>query len=302
MSHQPFPAPGLHHDVSEASYHAVGWQQGIVSKSLLWDFYPNPHKWRFGPPKETTSAMSWGSLVDCLLLTPDQYESNFITLPEDAPKKPTAAQREAKKPSPETVEAVAWWDRFNGLAWNKTVISMEDFRRAMQAVQAVEAQPFAGEIVASSLRQISIVSEAKEPQTGLPFKAKCRLDIVPKAGTEYADWLWDFKTTRSLAGFDRTIANFGYHAQSSFYLDVFNAATGENRTRWGFIVQESAEPFEVAVFELDQADIIAGRKWYKSALALWCRCQRDQSFPSPWDEAIQPISRPRWAQYVDEQP
>ena len=59
---------------------------------------------------DPTDAMNDGTLLDCLLYTPSRFESMFYVIPENAPKRPTSAQRKAKKPSDETLAAIYFWD------------------------------------------------------------------------------------------------------------------------------------------------------------------------------------------------
>ena len=77
-------------------------------------------------------------------------------------------------------------------------------------------------------------------------------------------------------------ATFGYHGQAAFYLDLWNAATGEKRDRFAFLVQQSEAPFEIALVELGQLDIDAGRRWYQQAIAKYAICLQSDEWPSPW--------------------
>lgn len=272
MSATTWPAPGVHYGVSERDYHAIGWKQGVVSKSLLWAFAPNPFVWKFGPEKEPTAAMDWGSLVDCLFLKPQALNEDFIVSPYSDYK--TKAARE-------------WRD-----AQKRTVITSDDLERANLAVSALCQNPYASRFKAGAETQVSVIQALPDGENP-PRWAKCRLDIVP----EDPDWLCDLKTTgKPLTQIPSIIADRGYHAQAAFYMDLWNAATGEDRNRWAFIFQSDSPPYEVAVVELDRDGIEAGRKWYREAFAKWCRCTRDNNFPSLWEDEIKVISLPKWAQ------
>jgi len=168
---------------------------------------------------------------------------------------------------------------------------------ARQAVESINANPFAAEILAGATVQAAVVCEATEPETGTPCLVKGRLDIVPSSSGAYRDWIFDLKTCASLGKIESSIADFGYHAQAGLYLDLYNnaAQVSHKRTRFGFVFGESEDPYEVAVVELDPADIQAGREWFAKALALWCRCRRDNHFPSRYEDEIRVVSRPKWA-------
>ena len=166
-----FPQPGIHFGVSEAEYHAVGHAQGVVAKSLLWKFAANPYVWKYGPPQEVTPAMDWGSLVDCLALNPERLDEDFVVSPYDEFR---------------TNEAKAW-----RAAQTKTVIKQAELSRACLAAAKVKNNPFAANFLNGANTQVSIVCNGIEPQTGMGFRAKCRLDIVPRKSF----WLVDLKTT-----------------------------------------------------------------------------------------------------------
>ena len=265
--------PGINHNVPEDEYHAFR----AVSKSTLWSFAKNPSKWKkledAGIRREPTPAMQWGSLVDAMLLQPEEVERSFAVSPYDDFR---------------TKDAKAWRD-----AETRTVITQSTFDSAKAAADSVLSNPIAGDVLSGAETQVSVLVEGDETQTGERFLAKSRIDIVP--GEPFASWVFDLKTTQSLSDMDRTIANFGYHVQAAWYLDMYNAAAGEARSPWGFVFVESEFPYETAVVELDPLAIERGREWYLGALAKWCKCHRDGKFPSPFDGEIPVISLPKWA-------
>ena len=95
---------------------------GPVSASLIGAF-SDPLEFFSSKPKERTADMAWGSMVDCAWITPELFKAQFVVLPAKAPRKPTKAQRGAKKPSEDTVKAIEWWDRFEKITEGKQIIS-----------------------------------------------------------------------------------------------------------------------------------------------------------------------------------
>ena len=55
-----------------------------LSKSALWEFFKgSPYKWQNHPKQfKSTDAMKWGSLVDCLTTSPEDFDSQFIIRPD----------------------------------------------------------------------------------------------------------------------------------------------------------------------------------------------------------------------------
>ncbi len=264
---------GLNYGIPEAVYHAFP----AVSKSALWRFAKNPRKWYLtkDEPNAPTAAMTWGSLVDCLILQPHELPACFAVSPH-ADFRTKAAQE--------------WRD-----SQTVPVVTLAQVEEARRAASAVTGHHFAGAMLQGAITQLSAVASGIEDVTGERFLGKCRLDVVPDPGGPFSDWIVDLKTTQSLSKIPATIAEFGYHVQAAWYLDMFNVASGQERARWGFIFQESEAPYEVAVVELDPDAIAKGREWYLKALSQWCQSHKTGNFPNPWDDEIKVVNLPKWA-------
>lgn len=78
---------------------------------------------------EPTAAMIDGQLIDCLLFTPDEFESRFFVMPDDA-KKPTKAQINAAKPSPATIEQIDKWERLMESVKGRAIVKAEQVEEA----------------------------------------------------------------------------------------------------------------------------------------------------------------------------
>lgn len=78
---------------------------------------------------EPTAAMVEGSLLDCLLFTPDDFDRQFFIMPEDA-KKPTSAQVNAAKPSEKTLEQIAQWEALQDKIAGRQVIKFDQYGKA----------------------------------------------------------------------------------------------------------------------------------------------------------------------------
>ena len=257
---------GINRNISELEYHAFS----AISKSTLWKFAKNPAKWhktryeKFKPTRE----MTWGSLVDCQILQQHEIYNSFILSP----------YRDFK-----TKDAQIWRD-----AQVSEIVKQSDIDESVIAAELVKNHHFAGALLDGADTQVSCVIPINSGGLG-----KCRLDIVPQG--EFADSLVDLKTTNSLDKMPSTIADFGYHVQAAWYLDLYNLCTGEKRERWKFIFQESSAPYEIAVVELDPADIAIGRAWYLTALEQWNHSVETGHYPSPWDDEVKIIGLPYWA-------
>ena len=66
--------PQAYHDSKKGIPHCV-------SKSMLTDFARNPYKWKYRQDEgieKVSQGFRFGSLVDCLALTPDQFQSQYL--------------------------------------------------------------------------------------------------------------------------------------------------------------------------------------------------------------------------------
>ena len=97
-----------------------------------------------------------------------------------------------------------------------------------------------------------------------------------KARPDYVrhDSLVDYKTSTSAnpKEFARRAFALGYHQQAAWYLDVLNAATGEVRNDFWFVVQAKVAPYLVTVARFDDNAIEAGRALNRKAIDAFKRC------------------------------
>lgn len=293
-----FPAVGVHYDVRPSAYHGASYdEQGrrIVSKSLLWDFDKNPWRWKNGPAKEVTAPMKWGSLVDCMALTPHFFEEQYVITPETY-KAPASAKKDAELiDKPWNWNATAcqeWW-----AAQDREVITFADHQAAQKAVAALVGNPSIKDVLSDAKTQVALRLDY-EALPGIVVPLKGLLDIVPSLSSPWSNALVDLKEVGRLDDADqisRTIHNFGYHVQAALYLDMWNALTGENRDSFIFLFQHEEEPHETAKVTLGPGAILQGREWYRNAVARWADCVTRDFWPSPWDDIVT-VELPRWAQ------
>ena len=92
-----------------------------------WDSYINPEP----PERNETDDMLLGTVFHTAVMEPDLFNAQYISVPEDAPKRPTARQREAKKPSLDTLSAIEWWDDFEKEAAGKRIVTRADLDAAV---------------------------------------------------------------------------------------------------------------------------------------------------------------------------
>ena len=240
-----------------------------VSKSLLWDFHQSPYKWRHSTGKEVTKAMDLGTLIHSAILEP------IIPLNEVAVVSPY--------PDFRTKAAQEWRD--DQRAMGKMIATDEDIRIASGCEQ-VFSEDYAERFGVDYSTEVAVFAEIGAT------KIKGMIDIVPDG----LDLLVDLKTT-SLIGTTfnimQNILKWGYHWQAALYLDLWNAASGDNRNRFVFCFIEPKEPYETAWVELSPAFIELGRAGYMNALAQWQSCVSTDHWPKQ-HEGISVIEKPAY--------
>ena len=271
--------------MSNAEYHALDY----VSKSHLdevnkspfhyWDKYINPNSVEIEPTKQ----MLLGSAMHTMVLEPELFEKEYIVESANAPKRPTAIQRNAKKPSSQTLDAIAYWEEFDKKAVGKNLISIDDYERLTIMKQRIFDHP-----AASTILSLSGVSEQsyqwKDNQTGEICKSR------PDFHTDDGTLIVDLKTTSDASelGFQKSVHNFRYHVQAGFYLRSIKEAE-----QFVFIAVESKPPYLVAVYNASPEMIAAGNRVAEKKLATQAQCRKSGKWTG-YSEEITTLDLPRF--------
>ena len=271
--------------MSNAEYHALDY----VSKSHLdevnkspfhyWDKYINPDRVVIEPTKQ----MLLGSAMHTMVLEPELFEKEYIVESANAPKRPTAIQRNAKKPSSQTLDAIAYWEEFDKKAVGKNLISIDDYEKLTIMKQRIFDHP-----AASTILSLSGVAEQsyqwKDNQTGEICKSR------PDFHTDDGTLIVDLKTTSDASelGFQKSVHNFRYHVQAAFYLRSIKEAE-----QFVFIAVESKPPYLVAVYNASPEMIAAGNRVADKNLATLAQCRKSGKWTG-YSEEITTLDLPRF--------
>lgn len=223
---------GIFNDTADV-YHS---ENHIGSTSLKeMRFSPAHFYWAWTGPAKKSKVFDEGTVTHDVCL--EQTTDRFIVVPEGSPRKPSVTQRNAKKPSPETLEAIAWWDKFEIEAAGKIVIDA-DLRSSLDS----RLDAFAANKEAMRLYNNAKVEESfyvHDHESGLYVKARPDMN---KHGI-----LIDFKTVSLASQFRKQFWTLGYNIQVGHYANVYEAAKGIPVTEFYFIVMEKKAPYAVQV-------------------------------------------------------
>lgn len=275
-------------DVSPERYGAETEQRGspklTIRAHILSEILRNAQRWVKGYESPESKAKKFGNVLDCLLLTPTQWPKRYAVVPADAPKKPTKAQINAKKPSPESVAAIEWWDDFMA-AHRGEIVPQELNASVHAAINRLREDKLIVDLLDCSQHSVMVTAEWIDAPTGLVVPLKALLDIAPPAEHPiFGGSLWDLKTTQNASphSFSRDAQKYGYALQAAFYLDLWNAATSETRTDFGHVVIENYHPYEFRTPPplMTQRFLGHGKMLYQRALETYCKGLATGEWPS----------------------
>lgn len=282
-----------------------GHKDYIMSRSELMEFARCPFKWINSKPEDNldTTATRWGSLLDCLILTPDKFDKQFVIQPETykatAMKCPGCGSVSDSKSCSkckcprEEVEMDKPWNNNATVCseWTEkqvksglSVVKKEDHDEAVKALEMFRRDSRLVELVKCSRKQVMIVATYVDRVAGIEVPTKVLLDLVPDpAHPVFGKSLSDLKTARSadLHSWDKAVAEHDYDAQAAMFTDIYRAAfPKEDRMDWRFAIQENEPPYVTGRRILSEAFIEIGRAKYLNAFKDYCVCLATNTWPS----------------------
>ena len=289
----PAAPGGVLHDIDIEAYHALPG----ISKTGLDAINRSPAHY-FGlhvdaqrPPRKERAGQLEGHLAHCAALEPAHFDKRYIVIPEDAPRRPTEAQWNAKKPSDDSVAAMKWWTEFNARHGDARIISAAQYDCAMRQADSVRRLPEIAEVLQQGRPEVTALWT--DPTTG--ELCRCRPDWVTEFGGNRVALL-DLKTCgdASAAEFCRQVARKRYHVQDAFYTDGYAIAAGVDVMGFVFIAVESEWPYQAQALMLDAKSREQGRADYRRNLDKYAECRRSGQWPG-YSDQVQLIKLPSWA-------
>lgn len=257
---------GIHYSMPYDEYRA----HSAISRSDLAEIERSPRhcEWRRRHPRESRQ-MDLGRAVHCAILEPDEYEQRYVVAPDFGDMR--SSTNRAKRDE---------W----AAGETRIVLQPKDHDKIMQITQGAARNAQAAALIGENV-EVTAIAEID----GVMRKA--RADIVVD------NRLIDIKTTRNAAPgpFARSVADYGYHEQAAWYLDVFAAAAPFERPpeKFVLIAIENEPPYECAVYEIDEQSIEAGRRANAQKLhelQQWREAGETRGYP----ETVLPLTLPAW--------
>lgn len=281
--------------------HARGTIEHPMSSSSLREFGKCPLRWLRGYNPPDSKPKDYGSVLDCLLLTPKQFEARYVVQPATYESKgmecpECGSVTKSKKCAKcnvqrrEVTVTEEWTNQSTTCnAWTKAqldagrkIVTQDTVEDCAAAIARVQQDEILSSFIDASDKQVLIKGEWHDPKTGLKIPVQCLIDLAPREDTEFAACLGDFKSARTAAlmAFQRDAFKFGYHVQAAFDFALWNAATGQERNTWCFVLQESFEPWQTGRRMLSQDFLTLGVAEYTRLLQNYCACLKSGKWPS----------------------
>jgi len=266
------PEVGWHEFVQPEIYHA--WD--LMSHGRLEILHrqtPAHLLYDLQQPKEPTDAQIQGTVTHVAVLQPKLF--NKVYAPEPVVDKRTKAGKQEL-------------EEFHTANAHKKVIDAKVWQTAKDMADAAWSNADVATVLSAlSAVEISGVFICPLTQLGCKFR--------PDGLSQELGCVVDYKTTMSasLADFQRSITNFGYHRQGSFYLEGC-AALGLPNWEFLFIAQEKTGSYEAAVYELSQRAINLAAQELRALRAQYWECRSRNEWPG-YKTGITVIDLPQWA-------
>lgn len=269
--------PGLYRMTAE-QYRAVD----AVNWSALKHIASSPKHYRHALTASApdTESQRAGSMFHTALLEPEKFAERYAVLPADAPRRPSAAQWNAKKPSPDSIAAMEWWTNWNQLYAACEIVEHHEWQAAYNMANAVRTDANAGRYLAGA-QLIEIAVIWRDPATGLMCKA--RPDLV--ARRDDALVLLDVKSCRpaDACTFGARAAAYGYHCQLAHYRNGL-AENGVKVSECGIISCESIVPHDVGVHWLDSETRALAHETVDGLLHRVAECTASGKWPGRYEQ------------------
>jgi PDDEXK-like domain of unknown function (DUF3799) len=241
-------APGIYFDMPRAVYDDIpALSASALKKWLSLSTVPGEFAaWlvqRWTEPE--SEPIATGRALDCMLLEPNRFEERFIITPDDAPRRPTALMRNAKKPSAETLRAIDWWAEFDEAAAGKTILTKAQNTNCLEMMLSLRREE-ASRGAFERCRKAVLVTEL----WGIP--CKCETDLW----NENIPHILDLKTAMDVRPdvFVRAATRFQYIEQAVFYLSAAEAL-GIAKEVFTFLVVRNSKPWTVMGYNFAPATI-----------------------------------------------
>jgi len=261
-------------DCDAEIYHAAnadrqrGAKDWVVSSGMLREGGHCWARWKAGYQPPESEAKDFGSLFDLLAFTPAQFERKYVVRPDTY----THAKDGVKDWNNNATVCKEW--NAAAAAEGRKPIKKAELAEVQSAVRRLREDAILSAFIDQSAKQTWLQGEWKDEATGLFIPVQALVDLAPQSDSEFSSCLGDGKTTRSAAPhvWSKYSSQRGYHVQAAFYIDMWNAATGDLRDTFCHLLTENYPPWQTGRSMVSLQKLEFGRILYQAYLARYAKC------------------------------
>ena len=257
-------------EMSNSDYRA---REGLSSSDIKM-LLENPYKYKIGYKKPKSENLALGSAVHSLILEPENFERDFLIMPDLNLRTKEGKEEKAKL-------------EYEAESSGKILIKEDSFKKALDIVDNFK-QRSVFDMFKNGVAEVSFFSEIN----GIKCKARPDYFIQDKG------IILDLKTTSQENGaspdnFLKAIANFKYYIQAKWYMLLTGAK------EFYFVVLETESPYMLGVYELDKVSLDFAEKEILRAFEVFRNLDKFQSiFLDNLDYSkVQTLTLPNYVYY-----
>lgn len=271
--------------MSNEEYHAhpalgsSGMKKLLISPAHYYEHHLNPEHVK----DEPTAALKFGSLYDCLVLEPEQFDDRYVM---------------EEKHDRRSKEGKAAAEEYDAKCANKCIVKQADYDVAIAMKEKLMAHPLSF-IIEEGIKQASIFWN--DPVTGI--LCKCRPDIMLEPGkSEFFPngVMLDLKSAAdaSAEGFGKQIFNLGYQISAAHYLTGFKRAfelPEEADVPWYWVVSEKSAPYLPVYRPITHEQLLHGKHYAAKAIRISAEAMESGNWQG-YPDSPEPAITPGWIQ------
>lgn len=204
------------------------------------------------------SHFIFGRALHCMILEPEAFNSRFYSIDDkEICIEASGENWEKENKNPRATKVYKeWLSKVLEENKNRHILSNVEHKVMVDMYDKLMSYKQVRDLLESAINKETIYSN-----TLSGVNCKCKVDAINPG-----NFILDYKTTKdpaTLYKFKKTVNNFNYDRQGSFYRDVT-----KTQSFW-FIVQEKTFPYTVCVAEMTQETYENGRIKYQQGLDLY---------------------------------
>lgn len=253
-----------------------------------------------GDDEEESAALAFGKAFHAATLEPELFRDTYCVLPADAPRRPTAAQWNAKNPSPDSLRSMDWWTDWNARSAGRAEMTRAAYDTAVAMAVSLRAYRMTfgattmtgAELFDACEKEVTV--RWQDEETGL--QCKLRADLW----SEELAFAGDLKSARDATkeAFSRAINAHRYHVQHCHYSEGFRAAGSPIRS-FAFFPVEKVAPYVPASWHIDAPSEERGWAIRQRSMKKLAACMASGEWPGP-TTTIESIGIPAFGHYDSE--